>query len=54
MIGDIECIVDELDELEQMGSQFAPIVAELRQLADAFDVKQLSERLESYLGTSKK
>ncbi|MEN8217994.1 MAG: PAS domain S-box protein [Pseudomonadota bacterium] len=49
MMGDVEGIVGELDQLEQMGSQFAPVVAELRQLADAFEVTQLTERIEYYL-----
>jgi PAS domain S-box-containing protein len=49
MMGDVEGIVGELDQLEQMGSQFAPVVTELRLLADAFDVTQLTERIEYYL-----
>jgi len=49
MMGDVECIVEELDQLEQMDKQFAPIVAEFRRLAEAFDITQLTEKIEHYI-----
>ncbi len=49
MMGDVEGIVEQLDQLEQMDKQFAPIVAEFRRLADAFDITQLTEQIEYYM-----
>lgn len=49
MNGDVESIVEELEQLEQADSQFAHFVDELRLLAEEFQVCELGERLEYYL-----
>ncbi len=49
MMGDVESIEEQIEQLEQTDSQFAPFVAQVRQLAEDFQVREIGELLESIL-----
>ncbi|HEC83896.1 MAG: hybrid sensor histidine kinase/response regulator [Candidatus Parabeggiatoa sp. nov. 2] len=51
MMGDVESIVEKIDQLEQTDSQFAPFAAQVRPLAEAFMVREIGEFLESILNS---
>jgi signal transduction histidine kinase/response regulator RpfG family c-di-GMP phosphodiesterase len=41
MMGDINGILEQAEQLEQLGTQFLPVVNKLRDLANSFDIGQL-------------
>jgi PAS domain S-box-containing protein len=51
-IGDIHAIWQHLTSLEQLGTQYQPFVAELRQLADSFQIDKIQEIISTYLEAS--
>jgi len=49
MMGDIACIFEELDKLEQSDKQLLPFCKKIRQLAKVFDEEQICELVEPYI-----
>jgi len=49
MMGDIEGIEEQLEQLEESNSQLLPFIEQLRPLTEAFQIREISELLESYL-----
>jgi len=49
MMGDIEAIEEQLEQLEQSNSQLRPFIEQLRPLTEAFQIREISELLKSYL-----
>jgi CheY-like chemotaxis protein len=47
--GDVDSVTEVANSLEKMGGQFNAFAAELRQLAESFQVKQLQQFIQSYL-----
>jgi signal transduction histidine kinase len=52
-IGDIHGIWQQLVSLEGLGEQYQPLVAELRQLADNFQIDKIQDMMRAYLETPK-
>jgi len=49
MIGDIDGIMEQVMELKQKDSQFAPFVTQIQRLLDDFETEQIQELVEPYL-----
>ncbi|RKZ82308.1 MAG: hypothetical protein DRR19_20910 [Candidatus Parabeggiatoa sp. nov. 1] len=48
MLGDIKSIINKIEQLEHTDSKFAPFIAQVRQLAEGFQIQELNEYLESF------
>jgi signal transduction histidine kinase/DNA-binding NarL/FixJ family response regulator len=48
MMGDIEAIEEELEQLSESNPQLRPFIEQLRPLVDGFQIREISELLESY------
>ena len=49
MKGDINGIFEQLDKLEQMDTQFMPLIQQIRQLANDFKIREIREFVRQYM-----